>query len=133
MENTQNLIGRKFKGFKFEQYKELTYASVMNSYINKELVIDGFIDYAVDASNGFMYPLEEVLKHLIPEEEEIQIPELPEGVLMLVSFDNDYWFKAYVIGKDKEGNFYLPLNSKGKTQSGTKDSMIAVFDNSIKN
>lgn len=28
---------------------------------------------------------------------------------------------------DKEGNFYLPLNSKGKTQSGTKDSMIVIF------
>lgn len=29
---------------------------------------------------------------------------------------------------DENGNFYLPLNSKGKTQSGTKDSMIVVFD-----
>lgn len=29
---------------------------------------------------------------------------------------------------DKAGNFYLPLNSKGKTQSGTKDSMVVVFD-----
>lgn len=29
---------------------------------------------------------------------------------------------------DNKGNFYLPLNSKGKTQSGTKDSMIVVFD-----
>lgn len=28
---------------------------------------------------------------------------------------------------DAQGNFYLPLNSKGKTQSGTKDSMIVVF------
>jgi len=28
---------------------------------------------------------------------------------------------------DKDGNFYLPLNSKGKTQSGTKDSMIVIF------
>ena len=28
---------------------------------------------------------------------------------------------------DENGNFYLPLNSKGKTQSGTKDSMIVVF------
>jgi site-specific DNA-methyltransferase (adenine-specific) len=28
---------------------------------------------------------------------------------------------------DADGNFYLPLNSKGKTQSGTKDSMIVVF------
>lgn len=29
---------------------------------------------------------------------------------------------------DEKGNFYLPLNSKGKTQSGTKDSMIVIFD-----
>ena len=28
---------------------------------------------------------------------------------------------------DSNGNFYLPLNSKGKTQSGTKDSMIVIF------
>jgi len=28
---------------------------------------------------------------------------------------------------DSNGNFFLPLNSKGKTQSGTKDSMIVVF------
>ncbi|MCP4761115.1 MAG: adenine methyltransferase [archaeon] len=31
---------------------------------------------------------------------------------------------------DKEGNFYLPLNKHGKTQSGTKDSMVVVFDGS---
>ena len=29
---------------------------------------------------------------------------------------------------DKNGNFYIPLNKKGKTQSGTKDSMLVVFD-----
>lgn len=29
---------------------------------------------------------------------------------------------------DEFGRFYLPTNSKGKTQSGTKDSMIVVFD-----
>lgn len=34
---------------------------------------------------------------------------------------------------DKEGNFYLPLNSKGKQQSGTKDSMIIVLDKKINN
>ena len=28
---------------------------------------------------------------------------------------------------DQNGNFYLPLNAKGKTQSGTKDSMIVIF------
>jgi hypothetical protein len=29
--------------------------------------------------------------------------------------------------RDLNGNFYLPLNVNGKTQSGTKDSMIVVF------
>jgi len=29
---------------------------------------------------------------------------------------------------DENGKFYFPLNAKGKTQSGTKDSMIVVFD-----
>ena len=29
---------------------------------------------------------------------------------------------------DNDGNFYYPLNSKGKVQSGTKDSMIVIFD-----
>ena len=28
---------------------------------------------------------------------------------------------------NEKGEFYLPLNSKGKTQSGTKDSMIVIF------
>lgn len=30
--------------------------------------------------------------------------------------------------RDKNGNFYLPKNKNGKIQSGTKDSMIVVFD-----
>ena len=29
---------------------------------------------------------------------------------------------------DSNGKFYIPLNKYGKTQSGTKDSMIVVFD-----
>ncbi len=30
--------------------------------------------------------------------------------------------------RDENGNFYLPLNKDGKTQTGTKDSMIVVLD-----
>lgn len=33
--------------------------------------------------------------------------------------------------RDKEGNFFLPLNAEGKTQTGTKDSMIVVFDGGL--
>lgn len=32
---------------------------------------------------------------------------------------------------DKDGNFYLPLNAKGKQSSGTKDSMIVIFDGRV--
>lgn len=32
---------------------------------------------------------------------------------------------------DENGKFYLPLNKKGKTQSGTKDSMIVVFNGTL--
>lgn len=28
---------------------------------------------------------------------------------------------------DEKGNFYIPLNKKGKQQSGTKDSMLVIF------
>jgi site-specific DNA-methyltransferase (adenine-specific) len=28
---------------------------------------------------------------------------------------------------DEHGNFYIPLNKKGKQQSGTKDSMLVIF------
>jgi hypothetical protein len=34
---------------------------------------------------------------------------------------------------DSNGNFYLPKNKEGKTQSGTKDSMIVIFDGRTKN
>lgn len=33
-----------------------------------------------------------------------------------------------VFGKYKNGEYYTPRNDSGKTQSGTKDSMIVVFD-----
>ena len=33
---------------------------------------------------------------------------------------------------DEDGCFYLPLNKEGKTQSGTKDSMIVVFNGTLK-
>lgn len=32
---------------------------------------------------------------------------------------------------DQKGNFYFPLNKHGKIQSGTKDSMLVIFDGRI--
>ncbi len=35
--------------------------------------------------------------------------------------------------RDKDGNFYLPLNKNGKVQAGTKDSMLVIFEGRKKN
>jgi hypothetical protein len=41
----------------------------------------------------------------------------------------EFIYKRIMFGKlDSNGNFYIPLNAKGKKSSGTKDSMIVVFD-----
>lgn len=34
--------------------------------------------------------------------------------------------------RDEYGNFYYPMSADGKVQSGTKDSMIVVFDGRLK-
>jgi len=99
MENTRNLIGRKFKGFKFENTGVVEYHHLMDKYLNKELEISHTTTDYVVTKNYDWYPLKEVLNHLIPEE--TQIPELPDGVLMLVSNDNKNWKEMRVVCKDK--------------------------------
>ena len=32
---------------------------------------------------------------------------------------------------DQDGNFYIPVNKNGKMQSGTKDSMLVIFDKNV--
>jgi len=45
----------------------------------------------------------------------------------------DFVKRRIKFGKlDKNGKFYLPLNKDGKTQTGTKDSMIVIFDGRVK-
>jgi hypothetical protein len=78
MENTQNLIGRKFKGFKFESTDELSYMKALDANINKILTIKDAYHNDVWAEFG-IYPLKDVLNNLIPEETEI--PKLPNYTL----------------------------------------------------
>ena len=41
----------------------------------------------------------------------------------------EFVYKRIMFGKlDSNGKFYIPLNAKGKKSSGTKDSMIVIFD-----
>ena len=85
-----NLKGRKIKGFKFEDIN-IGYFPGMNSFIGEvgeitHVYIDRVSIYFKEDS--WFYPIDQIEKHLIPEENEI--PELGEGVLMEVSDFEDF-------------------------------------------
>ena len=85
-----NLKGRKIRGFKFED-TNIVYLSVMNSNIGEvgEITFVSKKDVMVQFENDrWYYPIDQIEKHLIPEENEI--PELGEGVLMEVSDFEDF-------------------------------------------
>ena len=85
-----NLIGRKIRGFKFED-TNIVYLSVMNSNIGEvgEITFVSKKDVMVQFENDrWYYPIDQIEKHLISEENEI--PELGEGVLMEVSDSEDF-------------------------------------------
>jgi len=81
-----NLIGRKIKGFKFEN-SNIGFSDEMNNFIGSigkvDCVYSDRVLVEFDFGSYFQYPLDQIEKHLIPEENEI--PELGEGVLMEVS------------------------------------------------
>lgn len=74
MEKPESLIGRKIKGFKFEDIPGVLYhTEKMNQYIGKPGKIDVYFDiiesFAVKFDDrAFIYPAAEIEQHLIPEE-----------------------------------------------------------------
>lgn len=98
-----NLKGRKIKGFEFRD-DELNYDIAMDKHIGEVGEITRVFSFSARVqfeNNSWNYPLDQIEKHLIPEENEI--PELGEGVLMEVSDcgDFDVSYKEVVIGSYK--------------------------------
>ena len=99
-----NLKGRKIKGFKFEN-SNIGFSDEMNNFIGSigkvDCVYSDRVLVEFDFGSYFQYPLDQIEKHLIPEENEI--PELGEGVLMEVSDceDFDVSYEEVVIGSYK--------------------------------
>jgi hypothetical protein len=103
----KNYIGRKCKGFRFEDgVANLTFSSMMQKHM-------GEIGIIKEQSNGHVviqfkddrlsYPISLIEEHLIPESPEI--PQLGEGVEMEVSTDNITWYRRKVIAKMNTGLF----------------------------
>ena len=83
--NESEYIGLRFTGFKFKPIDDalgLWYNPRMDEYIGSELIITGCRErkdtmglgqYVFDASNGFTYPADIVIKNLIIEKSENQL------------------------------------------------------------
>ena len=98
-----NLKGKKIKGFKFKD-KSPHFEDSMSVHIGEigeiSLVLHDRVQIEFEGVSWY-YPLHQIEKHLLPEENEI--PELGEGVLMEVSDckDFDVSYEEAVIGSYK--------------------------------
>jgi len=105
MKNPEKLIGKKVLGFKFENIGSIIYDEIMDKYIGKiGEIIKTYKDKTcrVDFEDDYyFYPADQIEAHLVEDE----IPTLSDGVMMLVSDDNERWIDKKVIGK-RNGVFY---------------------------
>lgn len=93
----KELIGRKVKGFKFEdeKYNNLPYSEAMNDYIGKIGVIKKYYgcdnSYEVQFEKAqFWYPGELIEQHLVSDNPLDSLPMLGEGVLCEVWHGSEY-------------------------------------------
>ena len=110
--NTNKLIGKKVKGFKFKDgmHKGLEYVRDMNRQIGKIGKIKEYRksdnSYHVEFDDDYwFYPAELIEQHLVEENPLDELPIIGDGVLMEVSRDKRDWCERFVIGKTKSNEF----------------------------
>lgn len=148
MKNSEELIGKKVRGFEFEDIKGLyNYVTSMDKHIDKVGLITKYRHdikcFKVDFEDIFYYyPADQIETHLVEENE---IPTLSDGVMMLVSDDGKYFEKRYiyfknnnkVYRKEKDGSFigykyYKPLEPTKEEQLtailGSSDKVAEIME-----
>jgi hypothetical protein len=110
--NTNKLIGKKVKGFKFEDglHNGLEFSKKMNRYIGEIGEIIEYNEtknrYRVEFEDDYwLYPAELIEQHLVEENPLDDLPIIGDGVLMEVSNDNHSWYKRNIFGKNNLGGF----------------------------
>jgi len=129
MKKPQELIGKEVRGFKFEGRKGCTFNANMIDVVGLkgeieiyEIELNSFKVRFSDMMT-WHYPADQIEAHLVEDEEDIkeeikqelsknkvlicnidlkiedEIPTLSDGVMMLVSDDEERWHKRKVIGK----------------------------------
>jgi hypothetical protein len=103
----KNYIGRKCKGFRFEdETDEVPWVQSMENFIGKMGLISNQRNDSVRIEfekDWWNYPISLIEEHLIPET--LEIPQLGEGVEMEVSDDNITWYRKKVIAQMQDGLF----------------------------
>jgi hypothetical protein len=101
----KNYVGRKCKGFRFEDKTDGTpWGELMEKFIGKVgLIVYQYDNYVIISfeNDWLNYPISLIEPHLIPESPEI--PQLGEGVEMEVSNNGIEWFKRSVIAQMSNG------------------------------
>jgi hypothetical protein len=91
----KNYIGRKCKGFRFEdETDDIRWSGLMEDFIGKVGLIYDQYDNSVRINfenDSWSYPISLIEPHLIPETPEI--PQLGEGVEMETSQNGISWLK----------------------------------------
>jgi hypothetical protein len=105
--NTNKLIGKKVRGFKFD-VDNMYYSYLMDKHIGQIGTIINYDDkqkyYDVDFGyKQWAYPAELIEQHLVEENPLDDLPIIGEGVLMEVSRGNDEWLERNVFGKSELG------------------------------
>jgi hypothetical protein len=105
----KNYIGRKCKGFRFEdETDKVPWVQSMENFIKKMGLISNQRDDSVriEFEKGWWnYPISLIEEHLIPESPEI--PQLGEGVEMEVSNDDILWYTRNIIAQMQDGWYII--------------------------
>jgi hypothetical protein len=105
----KNYIGRKCKGFRFEDgLANLTFSSMMQKHMGEigEIKYQGNEHVVIQFKDDRLsYPISLIEPHLIPETPEI--PQLGEGVEMEVSNDDITWYNRNVIAQMQDGWYII--------------------------
>jgi hypothetical protein len=111
----KNYVGRKIRGFKFEDARNnVLWFGYMEKYIGEigEITYENSVRVRVKFKDiAFDYPISLIEPHLI--EETPEIPQLGEGVFMQVSNFGGTWYERRISAKTPNG-YYVGENKLWK-------------------
>jgi hypothetical protein len=132
----ENYVGRKCKGFRFENGTDrVNWLEKKERHIGEVGLITYQEDYNVRIKfkdDFWHYPISLIEENLIPET--IEIPQLGEGIEMEVSNDDITWYRRNVIAQMQEGwyitsggSFWKHARPIPEVKKYTKEELVKIL------